>query len=339
MMPPANHRDLSMFDPETAASRGNDDQATRLRALIASIQPQAQSTPTQADDPLAAEPAPQLPPMVAFASGKGGVGKTNICLSVATLLAQRGIRVTVVDGDLGMANTDVLCGLRPSGHLGHVVAGTKSIRDITLRAPGGFDLIPGGSGIARLADLTPHERTVLLSSLDRIQRDTELVLVDCGAGIGPKVQMFIDAADLTAVVASPEPTAITDAYSLVKCVTARRERMPDRQHGDLALLVNMAFDEREGIAIQNRIASVANRFLGVELASVGFIRRDRAVFQAVRARKPYALFDPKSPATRDTAAAAEFIAKVTLSPQRLQRPRRGLRALFSRSSSPRHIPI
>lgn len=330
---PANaKRDLAVFDAESAATGGNDDQATRLRALIASVE----SDPDPAapvSDPLAAAGPGPLPPMVAFVSGKGGVGKTNVCLSVATCLAQRGVRVTVVDGDLGMANTDVICGLRPTGHLGHVIAGVKTLDDITLRAPGGFDLVPGGSGIARLADLTPHERGILLRALNRIQADTELVLVDCGAGIGPKVQMFIDAADLTVVVTTPEPTAITDAYSLVKCVVARRERAPapEVSPADLVLLVNMAFDEREGIAIQNRISSVAHRFLGTEIASAGFIRRDRAVFHAVRARQPYAAHDPKSLATRDTAAVSEFIAKVTLSPQRLQRRRRGLMGILRRS--------
>lgn len=331
-LPPDTSTPIDRFDPEAAASRGNDDQATQLRALIASVQNRSPA-PSVAGDPLAANPAGPLPPMIAFASGKGGVGKTNVCLSVAACLASRGIRVTVVDGDLGMANTDVLCGVRPRGHLGHVIAGTKALEDITLRAPGGFDLIPGGSGIARLADLTPNERAILLRSLNRIQAETELVLVDCGAGIGPKVQMFIDAADLTVVVTTPEPTSITDAYSLIKCVVARRERMaePPIDHADLVLLVNMAFDEREAIAIHSRISSVAGRFLGTDLASAGFVRRDRAVFNAVRARQPYAVLDPKSQAARDTDAVSEFIARLTLSPQRLQRRRRGLLRLLRRN--------
>ena len=156
---PPTDSPLDRFDAESAANRGNDDQATRLRALIASVQ-QDEPDPAPSGDPLASVPSRPLPPMIAFASGKGGVGKTNICLSVATLLAARGIRVAVVDGDLGMANADVLCGVRPKGHLGHVIAGVKSLDDITLRTPGGFDLIPGGSGIARLADLTVHDPPV-----------------------------------------------------------------------------------------------------------------------------------------------------------------------------------
>ena len=331
---PPNDSTLDRFDAESAATRGNDDQATRLRALIASVKQTAPpETPTE--DPLAPVTHRPLPPMVAFASGKGGVGKTNICLSVATILAQRGIRVTVVDGDLGMANADVLCGVRPRGHLGHVIAGVKSLDDITLRTSGGFDLVPGGSGIARLADLTVHERAILFRALNRMQSDSELLLVDCGAGIGPKVQMFIDAADLTLVVTTPEPTAITDAYSLIKCVVARRDRAVSEGaqavSGDLAVLVNMAYDEREAIAIQTRIASVAQKFLGTDLASAGFVRRDRAVFNAVRARKPFAVFDPKSLATRDTQAISEFIARLTLSPQRLERRRRGLGRLLRRN--------
>ena len=331
---PSSDSTLDRFDAESAATRGNDDQATRLRALIASVEKNA---PTEApsDDPLAATSQRPLPPMIAFASGKGGVGKTNICLSVATILAERGIRVTVVDGDLGMANADVLCGVRPRGHLGHVIAGVKSLDDITLRTSGGFDLVPGGSGIARLADLTAHERAILFRSLNRMQSNSELLLVDCGAGIGPKVQMFIDAADLTLVVTTPEPTSITDAYSLIKCVVARRDRAAtecaEPVSGDLAVLVNMAYDEREAIAIQTRIASVARKFLATDLASAGFVRRDRAVFNAVRARKPYAVLDPKALATRDTQAVGEFIAKLTLSPQRLERRRRGLRRLLRRN--------
>lgn len=329
---PAEQSPLDRFDAETAASRGNDDQATRLRALIAGTQTSV-ATQTREPDPLTPETSGPLPPMVAFASGKGGVGKTNVCLSVAACLARRGIKVTVVDGDLGMANTDVLCGVRPRGHLGHVIAGVKSLEEITLRAPGEFDLIPGGSGIARLADLTPNERIILIRAINRIQTQSELILVDCGAGIGPKVQMFMDAADLAIIVTTPEPTAITDAYSLVKCIMARRDRMPEPrpEPADMAVVVNMAFDEREAIAIQTRIASVARRFLGIELASAGFVRRDRAVFNAVRARRPYAVADPKSLATRDTEAVSEFIARLTLAPERLQRRRRGLMRLLRRN--------
>ncbi len=329
---PSDQTGLDRFDAELAASRGNDDQATRLRKLIATA-PNGATAQSESPDPLQPDRTGPLPPLVAFASGKGGVGKTNICLSVAACLAQRGIRVTVVDGDLGMANADVLCSVRARGHLGHVIAGTKSIEDITLRAPGGFDLIPGGSGIARLADLTPHERHLLLRALNRIQSQSELLLVDCGAGIGPKVQMFMDAADLAIIVTTPEPTAITDAYSLVKCVIARRDRLPDPKPdpADMAVLVNMAFDEREAVAIQARIASVAQRFLGTDLASAGFVRRDRAVFNAVRSREPYAVHDPKSLATRDTQAISEFIARLTLAPERLQRRRRGLLGLLRRN--------
>ncbi len=329
---PAEQSPLDRFDAETAASRGNDDQATRLRALIAGTQTSV-ATQTREPDPLTPETSGPLPPMVAFASGKGGVGKTNVCLSVAACLARRGIKVTVVDGDLGMANTDVLCGVRPRGHLGHVIAGVKSLEEITLRAPGEFDLIPGGSGIARLADLTPNERIILIRAINRIQTQSELILVDCGAGIGPKVQMFMDAADLAIIVTTPEPTAITDAYSLVKCIMARRDRMPEPrpEPADMAVVVNMAFDEREAIAIQTRIASVAQRFLGIELASAGFVRHDRAVFNAVRARRPYAVADPKAIATRDTEAVSEFIARLTLAPERLQRRRRGLMRLLRRS--------
>ena len=136
-------------------------------------------------------------------------------------------------------------------------------------------------------------------------------------------------------VARQATTGENIAQEVCKFKASRRDRAAtecaEPVSGDLAVLVNMAYDEREAIAIQTRIASVARRFLATDLASAGFVRRDRAVFNAVRARKPYAVLDPKALATRDTQAIGEFIAKLTLSPQRLERRRRGLRRLLRRS--------
>jgi flagellar biosynthesis protein FlhG len=264
------------------------------------------------------------PTVIAVASGKGGVGKTNIAIGVAAALAKTGRRVTLIDGDLGLANADVLCGLRPTAHLGHVIAGQRTIEDVAIDAPGGFRLVPGGAGIARLTELSTYERSLVIDSFVRLEQDADAIVVDCGAGIGQIVRGFLAASDAAVVVTTPEPTAITDAYSLIKCIAATggtrdgndRQR-PDRAGppAEVSLLVNQVNNAEEAHAVHRRMASVAQRFLNVDVPLAGHVRFDREVQLAVRSRTPFPVHAPKSPASRDicrvTAGLAEraFVAQ------------------------------
>ena len=179
-------------------------------------------------------------------------------------MAQRGARVTLLDADLGLANADVLCGVRVHGHLGHVLAGSRTLDEIAIDAPGGFRLLPGAAGVASLAEVSDASIETLLERVGEIDESGDVLLIDCGAGIGRAVLSFLAAADRRVIVATPEPTAVTDA-----CAHQGRDR---RGRGEqraasrvdpdgLGLVVNMATDERERTR-RTRIAGVCERFLG-----------------------------------------------------------------------------
>ena len=315
----------------------SDDQATRLRALVEGADGShlLGSSPRFAPafvDPLQSDRQVQIrerrddaPFTIAVASGKGGVGKTNITMNLAAVLASMGYRVTVLDADLGTANADVLCGLTPSARLDHVLTpggmacgdgAHRSLRDILLDAPGGFRLLPGSAGISRMADLSAAERRRLFDELAEIDHDTDVLLIDTAAGVGRSVTAFLDAADICLVVATPEPTAITDAYALIKCASStemRSQNLPEHSakipRPLFRIIVNQAQDQQEARRVFTRLRAVSTRFLGVELALAGWIAQDVRVPEAVRARCLFALRSPTSEASRNISAVAELLAQ------------------------------
>lgn len=297
----------------TAAPRANsggvdlDDQAAALRRLMASLE----STAKKIDPALrgrvvelesTAQPEPKhAAHAIAVASGKGGVGKTNLCVNLAVAMARRGARVALLDADLGLANADVLCGVKVHGHLGHVLTGSRTIEEIAVEAPGGFRLIPGAAGVAALADASEHSVHALMDRAGDLDHSADVLLIDCGAGIGKTVLSFLAAADRCLVVTTPEPTAITDAYALIKVAVGGAAtgmaRTPMVNAARVGIVVNMAEDAREAMAAQERIAGVCERFLGVRPLLAGWLPRDEAVHKAVRSRVPFTLEQPRRPAS------------------------------------------
>ena len=307
-----------------AAALSHEDQATRLRAMVAT-QPAAsrprapivsqprldRRLPTfnlaQAD---ADQPAPMLGAgevrsarVIAVASGKGGVGKTNLCVNLASAFSDLGCRTVLLDGDLGLANADVLCGINVRGHLGHVIDGSRTIEEITVDAPGGFRLVPGAGGLARLADIDDQRRDDLVRGLAALDADSDVVIVDCGAGVGANVIAFTLAADCTLAITTPEPTAMADAYGLLKSVTmASRDRrsasLAPEQNPTVAMVINQARDRNEAVEVLQRMQGVADRFLGIDLVDAGWIPEDPAVPDAVRKRTPFLVCHPKRPAAQ-----------------------------------------
>lgn len=255
------------------------DQATELRRLMRRM------TPSHA------AAAPHAARVMAITSGKGGVGKSNVAVNLAARLARMGRRVALLDGDMGTANADVLCNVTPKANLAHVIAGRKNLADVMLECPGGFYLVPGASGLAQMANLSEFERARVVSLFRELESEHDLLIIDTGAGIGPSVMSFLMAADEILVVTTPEPTAITDAYALIKALSRQRDSMP------VSLLVNQARDREEAHRVYERVAAVCRRFLGLAISEAGYVMSDPRVGTAVRRRVPFVLDAPDAPAS------------------------------------------
>ena len=240
---------------------------------------------------------------VAIVSGKGGVGKSNVALNLAVLLSAGGNRVALVDADLGLANLDVLLNIDVRANLSHVISGGRRLADIVVDLPCGVQFVPGASGIAQLANLSDFQRGQLLSDMAALEAENDVILIDCGAGIGRDTMQLASSADHVLVVTAPEPPAITDAYAVVKVL--KRQGYP----GKLSLLVNLAADRQEARDAYQRVAGVARQFLDVRVLDAGYVLADPKVKEAVRRREPVVLAFPKSPASRCLAALANRLVE------------------------------
>jgi len=237
-----------------------------------------------------------------------------------------------------MANADVLCGLSPAKRLEAVVgiAGRpqRTMSQIAVAAPGGFRLVPGAVGVARMAELPRDDRAAILSGLADLERDSDVVVIDNGAGLGPSVLSFLNAADLSVIVATPEPPSIADAYALIKCVLAQQDadRFADRAHRGvnpasaatpMTMLVNQAADAREASAVHARVAAVCIRFLSYPLPMLGSVAQDPRVAAAVRERRPFLLGAPRAAASRDVReVAASLVRHLRIDLRSASTPRR-----------------
>ena len=240
---------------------------------------------------------------IALASGKGGVGKSNIAVNLSVALARIGLRVTLVDADMGLANADLLLNIQPRYTLSHVLLGVKSLEEVSVEGPGGIRLIPGASGVQRVADLSEFERQNLISQFHKLAASTDIIVLDCGAGIGRNVISFASAADCVSIVTTPQPTALTDAYAIIKTLHA------EGYAGRLSLLVNMVKTRAEAQEAYRRVAGVAKRFLNYIVAESGYVLQDNAVELAVRQRQPFVLRYPNSNASACITAIANDLAR------------------------------
>ncbi len=236
--------------------------------------------------------------VIAVTSGKGGVGKSNIAVNLAIQLASAQKKVVLLDADLGLANADVLCNVELKSNLAHVITRKKELHEVLVPAPGGFSLIGGASGLARMADLSDDDRQRLVDALGDLEHLADVILIDTGAGISPNVLSFTRAADHVLIVTTPEPTAITDAYAVVKVLSR------DGGERRVSLLVNQVRSASEAKVVHGRIAQVAKQFLGVSVLDGGYVLADEVVPQAVRRRTPFVLGSPSSSASKCVAQLA-----------------------------------
>lgn len=228
---------------------------------------------------------------LAVTSGKGGVGKTNIAVNLAVCLARCGKRVTLVDLDVGLADADLLLNIEPRYNLSHVLSGERTIDEIVVDAPGAIRFVAGGSGVHSLTDMEPDARRRLAQEVWLLNEKSEFVIYDCGAGISANVMTFAQSAHIVLVVSTSEPTALTDAYVMVKMLSRRG------YHGNVQWVVNMVRTSEEARAIYRRAAAVAERFLHFRLADGGYVLHDSHVESAVRSRSPFVLSYPHCPSS------------------------------------------
>lgn len=239
--------------------------------------------------------------VVAVTGGKGGVGKTNITLNTAIALAKQGRKVMVLDADLGLANVDVLLGLRVDKNLSHVLKGECTLDEVLVTGPHGVKIAPATSGTQSMAELSPTEHAGLIRAFSELRTDIDTLIVDTAAGISDMVMSFSRAAQDVVVVVCDEPTSLTDAYALIKIL--------NREHGvfKFKVVANMVRSSREGKELFSKLSKVTGRFLDVALELVGVIPFDENVRKSVR--KQAAIVDayPSSPAAE---AITEFSKKL-----------------------------
>jgi len=253
--------------------------------------------------------------VIAVTSGKGGVGKSNIAAGLSVLLSASGARVALVDVDIGLGDLDVLMGVSGSPSMADLAAGRMGLEEILVDLPWGARLAPGASGPAGGKDSYPVWCGRLLAGIRRLGEQYDYVILDCGSGIGREVMDFCALADQVLVVTSPEPTAMMDAYGVIKCLCVNGNR------ARISVVVNCASHREQAKASQGRLASVARRFLGRTIYDGGYVLWDAKVPAAVHQRKPFVLAYPRGPASRCMVALA---SKLCPGSPLLNRPKRGL---------------
>ncbi len=242
--------------------------------------------------------------VIAIASGKGGVGKTWLSVTLAHCFARQGQRVLLFDGDIGLANVDIQLGLMPDRDLGSVIAGRFSVAEAIMPSEAGFDIIAGKSGSASLATLDQAALTELRDELMQVAKSYDRVIIDLGAGVDGVVRTFSAAAGVTLVVTNDEPTALTDAYAYIKLT-----RMADR-NADVRVVVNIAPTTREGERTHAKLTKASENFLKYSPPLAGVIRRDDKVRDAIRNQVPLLTRHPMCEAAEDVEALAASLTRM-----------------------------
>ena len=241
--------------------------------------------------------------VIAVSSGKGGVGKSNVVANLAVALAKANKRVLVLDADLGLGNLDVLLGLVPRHTIEDVLSGACRLNEICLEGPAGIHVLPASSGVPHLTTLTESQQVVIQEQLEHLAADTDILLIDTGAGISSNVTFFASSAHETVIVVTPEPTSLTDAYALIKVLTRQY-----REHR-FKVLVNQAKGPREAAEVFMKLDRAVDRFLHVAVESIGYIPHDDYVtFSVLRQRAVVELF-PESPSSQAFNRLAKQVAQ------------------------------
>ena len=254
------------------------DQAEQLRNVIKSqVQPKTVSR------------------VITVTSGKGGVGKTSLSVNLAIQLQRLGKRVVILDADFGLANIEVLLGVRPTANLADLMFRGKTLKNIIMEGPEGIGFISGGSGIKELANLTRDQVFYVMQSLAELDDIADIVIIDTGAGIADNVLEFAASSEEVLLVATPEPTSITDAYALLKTLNRTQQFQASRTL--IKLVANKVKNQQEGQEIFEKVSMVADKFLNIKLEYLGAVLNDSYMSKSVMQQKPLMLAYPNAPAS------------------------------------------
>lgn len=242
--------------------------------------------------------------VVSLVSGKGGVGKSNIAANLALCLAKAGRSVVLIDADLALANLDILFDLPAGLNLSHLLKTHRNPAEVLTEIAPGLRLLPGASGLASLAELSDFQRAQLINFFEQLSSSADFLIIDASAGLSANVLTFAAAADDVLVITTPEPTAITDAYAVIKVL------LTECRLANILLVVNMAQNLSQVRNVHSRIAAAAQRFLDFDLSLAGFVLSDRRVGQAVTARRPFVWSFPRCRAARGVRRLAKHFLRL-----------------------------
>lgn len=239
--------------------------------------------------------------VITITSGKGGVGKTNLAINLGIKLSQLGLKVIIIDADLGLSNIDIVLGKAPKYSLSDVINYRKEILEIIEEGPEGIKFISGGSGVQDLIRIDKNQLANLLIQLSKLDEEADIVFIDTGAGLSNNVLSFIYAAKEIILVTTPEPTAITDAYALIKVISQKDKTK------EIKLVVNRVENIEEAENLLNKLTEVSEKFLGINVQKLGFILNDKNVTKAVKKQQPFVLMYENTEASRNISNIAESL--------------------------------
>ncbi|HVJ49558.1 MinD/ParA family protein [Desulfitobacterium sp.] len=247
--------------------------------------------------------------VISVTSGKGGVGKTNFTVNLALALIDFGYRVIILDGDLGLANVDIACGLTPRFTLEHLLSGEKTIEEILITGPKGLGILPGGSGVQDLANIERIHLENVIRNLGRLEGLADILLIDTGAGLGHTVTNFLKASDDIILLTTPEPTSLTDAYGMLKAL-----RSDEQKKIQVHVVVNRVSHEADARATFERLENAVRRFLQGSVSLLGWVYEDPLVGKAVMRQEPLAIAYPTSAAYHCIQWIAGSVSGLYLAP-------------------------